>query len=466
MNNSLLDLLYGCFNQYVFQEAKDRIKDLEYFYSTNPNTSNNKLVVGLINAIKTYDLDAIGLPLFQSIISQTGHTPKECDKIMDDIIKYKKFSQEQMKPMIKQIQNISAQLLLNRAKYKFEDDPSGMINWIKGLDVRFDGDSYNQTTTSFDKVDINTIIAQEASNGVIPSRYDWINKTMPGGGYDRSQIVMFCSAPGTGKSLWAMSEAVFMAAKGYRVLYTALGDLNMHDFIVRMGAIAFGISFKESRENLAKVYENLKNMVGDRLDISILPAGVLSADEYVDFVKSKDPKYDALFIDYDGNFKESNGGDESNMYKAFGILYNKLTELTLDNYLVFVLSQPKIVYWEEEILEMNAIGESSKKQQVADIIITRGRVQGNANNLGIFKIVKARRSKVNVRDWSVRLDSGRFKSVPKEVYRQLKERGDDQVFSEKEIDLMINQIQSTINKNQAMYNNLRMRPANGPFNRK
>ena len=63
-----LELLYSCFNQYVFQDAKNNIKDLEYYFETNPSTSNNPLVENLIKAIKTYDFETIGMPLFQSFV--------------------------------------------------------------------------------------------------------------------------------------------------------------------------------------------------------------------------------------------------------------------------------------------------------------------------------------------------------------------------------------------------------------
>ena len=72
-----LSLLYSCFNQYVFQEAKNNIRDLEYWFSTNPSTCGNILVANLIDAIKKYDLESIGQPLFQSILVRSGKNEQE-----------------------------------------------------------------------------------------------------------------------------------------------------------------------------------------------------------------------------------------------------------------------------------------------------------------------------------------------------------------------------------------------------
>lgn len=73
----------------------------------------------------------------------------------------------------------------------------------------------------------------------------------------------------------------------------------------------------------------------------------------------------------------------------------------------------------------------------ADIIITRGRVCGNPNHLGIFKIAKNRRGEEGVIDYSIRLGNGRFKSLPRGVYDQLKQEKEKRNYTESDIDGMI-----------------------------
>lgn len=65
---------------------------------------------------------------------------------------------------------------------------------------------------------------------------------------------------------------------------------------------------------------------------------------------------------YDAGFKNSMGGeDSSSMYKSFGNIYDKLTELTALGKLVFILSQLKIGAYSQEVLDMSYIAGSSHK---------------------------------------------------------------------------------------------------------
>ena len=38
-----LDLVYALFNQYLFQDAKNNINALEYYFNCNPKTMGNQL---------------------------------------------------------------------------------------------------------------------------------------------------------------------------------------------------------------------------------------------------------------------------------------------------------------------------------------------------------------------------------------------------------------------------------------
>lgn len=67
-----VELCLSLFNQYNFAEAKANIQNIEYYFNTNPLTMANPLISELINAIKSYDFDAIGEPLFRSILMKTG----------------------------------------------------------------------------------------------------------------------------------------------------------------------------------------------------------------------------------------------------------------------------------------------------------------------------------------------------------------------------------------------------------
>ena len=101
---------------------------------------------------------------------------------------------------------------------------------------------------------------------------------------------------------------------------------------------------------------------------------------------------------------------------------------------------------------MSEVGESAKKQMTIDVAITRGREPDCPNHLGIFKIVKNRRGNVDVRDYSIRLNNGRFMSIPKAVYNQLKQETEEKDYTAADIEGMINQYRNQYNNVNRMVN--------------
>jgi hypothetical protein len=187
-------------------------------------------------------------------------------------------------------------------------------------------------------------------------------------------------------------------------------------------------------------------MMGNNLEISINPAGKVSGDDIVDYVKSKGSYYDVVIIDYDSNTKGVGEGDS--MYNEFGKLYETINELVLLGKLVFVASQPKISAWPNSVLEMSDIGESSRKQHTADMIIGIGREERCPNHLHTIKISKNRRGEEGAREYTIRLQNGRWKSLPKGLYDQLKQETEKKFYTESEIDNMIGNFNASVNRIQ------------------
>ena len=259
-----------------------------------------------------------------------------------------------------------------------------------------------------------------------------------------------------GKTLAAFNEALHMAAQGRKCHYLAMGDISYRDFIIRMCAIYSGLPFWDAKSNVKTIFNGISQLVGNNLEITIVPAGTLTVDEYVDYVLSRD--FEILFADYDGNFKVP--GLENNMYLAYGSVYEKLTKLTLAGKLVFIMSQPHKNFYGNEVLELSDVGESSKKIQSIDFLITRGRVVGNPNHLGKFKIAKNRRGEEGVEVGSIRLNNGRFMIVSDGVYDMLKQDKTKKNYTESDIRAMeasyaanANQIQHQLNQAANRMNN-------------
>ena len=431
MNN--FDLLFSMFSPFVFQEAKNNIQNLEYYFQTNPNTMANPLVDELVKAVKTYDYDAVGEPLFQSIFAKLIKTPAESQKILGEINKWLAYDKEKIAPAVKYLQDVCASVIIQKAGKLFDKSPSDYIKYLKNYNLNT-SDTSVFSSTKFSEIDINSIIA-ESSLGAVSTNVEWINRAFaPHNGIERGQIGIICAPPGVGKSLFSMNLAVWMAGHGEKVIYYCLGDMNMKDFIVRMGAIAFGISFVEAYQNIGAVYQNLKNIVGDNLEISINPAGTVKAEEITEMTINGN--YTVAFIDYDGNLAGASEGES--MYNNFGAIYNEFTKISLAGKLAFICAQPKIYAWNQQI-ELESVGESSKKQQVVDFLITISNVNpDNPNHLYIMKLPKARRGNVGAKAYVIRIN-GRFKEIPKGVYEQLRQETEEKNYTEQIIDDMIHQ---------------------------
>lgn len=442
-NNNYLDLVLSMFNQYVFQDCKNNIQDIILYYKTNPATSNNKLVEELLVSIKDYTLDNIGLPLFNAILAKAGKNSSESQDILNRIIKFKTYTRSEMEPARKYIRDIVASVYLQKAGRLFGESPSDYLTYLKGLEFKSGGENY-LSITKFGNLDINSIVA-EHSEGGIPSKFEWINDTFkPERTYPKRGLHMVVARPGSGKTLFAMQECLNMALHGYKTHYLCMGDMTEEDFIVRMCAMYFGVPFSDVKdpERINLYYRELREEIGENLDITVIPASTITVDDYIEFIKDK--PYDACFIDYDSQFKSTVHSES--MYLVYGDIYAKLSTLTVEyKKLVWILAQPMKQSWALPVVEIDQVGESARKIHAVDWCITRGVEPGNLNGLGTFKIVKSRRGDENVVDYNIRLNNGRFKSLPKQVFEDIKAIDKKMYYSEADIDSMIRTYNQAMN---------------------
>lgn len=405
------ELLYSLFNQYVFSQAKANIESIDYYFRTNPETQNSQLVYELVQAIRDYPFESIDMPLFSSIFAKCNKTELECEGIMKDIIKWKSFTKDQIIPAREFVDDLAAASIIKKANTMYKNDPSAFLKYIKNSTF-VTADTNVFTSINLTDVDINALLADNP-NDYISSRYKWINDTFePYPGYERGQMILVSAAPGTGKTLWLMSEAVSMATRGYRTLYISLGDNKLKDFIVRMSAIYTGDTFPNVHRNFLNYFRDLEKACNGNLEISINAANKVTAEEIVSLAMAKNAE--VVIVDYDGNLKGVDAGD--NMYHTFGAVYATLNELVLAGKLLFIASQPVKAAWSAKVIEMEDIGESARKQQTADMIIGIGKEKDSPNHLHTFKISKSRRGEVDVMAYTIRLKNGRFKEIPKQLY--------------------------------------------------
>lgn len=457
-----IELVYALTNQYLFQEAKNNIVDLSYYFSVNPSTSNNKLIEHLVNAVRDYDLAAMDLPLFQSIIAKSGKTEAESNKILNDIRRWKGYTKDQIEPARKYLQDIVASVVIQKANRMYQDHPSDYLKYLKNISFKTT-DYETFSPKNFSEFDINAIMA-DSNDSIVKTPFDWLNQSFaPFDGVPKSQMVLVCAPPGVGKSLISMQLAGYMAATGHKVLYIALGDLNQKDFLTRIGAIMLDMTFADAHRNLNTVYNALRQMMGDNLEISISPAGVVSAEDIVEYVENSDKKYDVIFCDYDSNLKGANDGDS--MYQSYGKIYETLNKLVLNGQLLFICTQPKISAWDKQVIDLQDIGESSRKQHCGDCILGIGREINSPNHLHTIKISKSRRGEVGAKIYTIRLDNGRFIEIPRGLYDQLKTIQEKRHYTSADITGMISQYNSQLSQiNNQIQQNMSSHQSNSNIN--
>lgn len=443
--DSYLDLVFSMFNQYVFQDCKNNIDDLTIYYRTNPATSGNPLIEELLKSIKDYPLESIGIPLFNSILAKSGKSAAESKEILDKIIEYKKYNRDKIRPIQEYIKNVLATVYLGRANRLYSDKPADMLTYIKNLEFRA-GEADYLNSINFSNIDINSIIAR-SSEAVLTSSMDFVNEAFSEGAFKPGDIVVYSASPSNGKSLFAEAEALHIAIDHKeRANMLVMGDISMDALLLRLAAIYSGLPFKEARLRLNSIFTSMKRDINGNLDIIVAPAGVISASDYVSYVIESKKNYKACFIDYDENFKMSS---RENMYNDFGEMYNEFTKLKDAGILTYVLCQPKAFSWSNgELIRLEDLGTSSRKGHIADVVITRSKEPGNLNGLGVFYIAKNRHGQNSVA-YSIRLQNGRFKVIPKAVYDDLKQIQEQRMFTESELDYMASQYEtqkSIINK--------------------
>ena len=433
-----LDFLYSLMSPYLFQEAKNNIKHLEYFFNTNMNTSGSPLVHELIQAIKTYDYNAIGEPLFRSILQKTGKTATESNIILGEINKWRNYPEHLMAPSKKYLMDIVAKVEINQILSRFEESPAEAYKALKDSNINT---SENECFSSFNfnNLNIQKVLA-EKSLGAVRTNYKWLNDAFPPhGGIERGQLGIICAPPGVGKSLFAMNLALYFASQGVKVLYVTLGDLQERDWIVRLGAIYTGASFAETYNNMENVYYNLQKVTNGNLELSINPSGKITSGEIVDYVENRD--FEVIFVDYDANHKGAADGTEgagSSMYSSLGQIYSDYTRLTMKGKLVFMCSQPKQYAW-GQLIGLADIGESKRKQETADFIITISQTAPECpNHVYTAYIPKARRGRVGTKKYLIRIE-GVFYEIPHAVYQTLAAIREEVVYTPQDIERMINQ---------------------------
>ena len=228
------------------------------------------------------------------------------------------------------------------------------------------------------------------SGSVIKSSFSLINNSLVSGGYTAGIVVGACGRPGLGKSTFLINEGLAALNQGVKVLHIFLGDMKMYDAVTKYTAAQKKVLINDVIDNTSTHIDQEMNSLLSNLRVACYGSYELNVNELSSLCKNirKDFEYDMLIIDYDANIRPSS---DAGLYSDGGTTYGKLEALSRTLKVALLIgSQAKLHCWQEEILGIEAMNESSRKQHVLDLLVTIGRSHKSAP-VGTMNIAKNRR---------------------------------------------------------------------------
>lgn len=229
---------------------------------------------------------------------------------------------------------------------------------------------------------------------------DEVNNTFNHKALIPGTLTMISASPGVGKTLTLVNQGIQATKDGFTNLHVFLGDLNKYDANLRYLSNYSKRNLNEIMKMTVDEQKELQQYCNDngetkgQLELNWLfplPSGVYNVQQLCNKILDTQLKYsvhfDQIIIDYDANIR----ADREDMYNAGGAIYNALREFGIKNKSVMlVASQPKITFYNQEVLTMDCASESSQKQHIVDCMLTIGRPGKLNAPIGMMYIAKNR----------------------------------------------------------------------------
>lgn len=224
-------------------------------------------------------------------------------------------------------------------------------------------------------------IGDEKTTKKIRFFLDSINNTFSHKAMIPGTITMISASPGVGKTLTLVNQGVHATRDGFTNLHIFLGDLNSYDascrYLANYSQKPLGEIVHMTEDEQVELIETLLKEPDSPISKNwIVPvaSGVIGVEALIAEIKKLQLKYnvhfDQIIIDYDSNIKPSS----DSMYDSAGDIYDKLRAFAEWNgSVMLVASQPKISFFSQEVLTLDAASESSRKQHIIDCMITIGK---------------------------------------------------------------------------------------------
>lgn len=368
--------------------------------------------------------ESVGEPSIGKIRSSLSgqYLDEEIEKIVVSVKDFLEVKEAEVDEVVKDFSSFYQQQRLAEILESGEGSAVKIISEIREMNMVQNG---SIPVVRMGELDVDQVMEEELNGmSIIPTSLQTVRNATPWKGYLRGQLVMVVASPGSGKTLLLLNEVVEQLKEGFKVVYAALGDMMKIDFIIRISSIVTGTDYLTVSLNPKQYFtKEVRDLV---MNLRIITVAAGSVDmgtlhSYLESVVATDDDFDAFYLDYDANLARS----VDNMYADGEDIYNKLSAIARPKRgkyrVVFVASQPKIQYWEEEELPKESANESSRKQAVVDIMITIGRSQQvKDKHAGVIRIAKARRGNEGVKSPYIVVQGGKFNEIEQHEYRTLK----------------------------------------------
>lgn len=355
------------FNSRVYGEVKSNIR---YFRIYNREAlANNRANELILNIIQDNIITDVNESYIRTVFKTEGFIDAEINPMMESIIDFKlgdSSTDKVIDEVLDYVRKAVYKTYFDLTVSEYKNDPVALMDKLN--EFHYVGVAKDKVPFEhFSEMNIDELAATEMKL-LFKTGLSAIDDSNALGGVILGKLYQVCGRPGGGKSMLMMWLALCACHTHLKTAYVALGDLDKVAFMIRLYAMDTDTPLSEAMLDQKAAYEHVsKGDIDKYFNLSVLPSKEVSVYDVVEAVEELDA--DVIFIDYDSNLKSLAGS----MYEEGDLTYSAATKLTLGLHkTVFIGSQPKPVFWNNDYLDLLCANESSKKQQHVRIMITIG----------------------------------------------------------------------------------------------
>jgi len=242
-----------------------------------------------------------------------------------------------------------------------------------------------------DYIDNFELIMEDVKRFSVSTGWDVIDE-LTDGGLGPGELGVVMAPSGIGKSWFLSKIACSAVQQGMNVLHYTL-ELSESYVGQRYTTILTGIQTSEHKERKDEIIRKIKNTPG-RVRIKYYPPQFASAktlSAHIEKLKASGFNPNLIIIDYADLLKSGNGARDG-LYAELGGIYEELRGLSGEQQIpIWTATQTNRAAIDHEIIGADSVGDSYKKVQTADFIMSVSRkTKDKLSNTGRIHIVKNR----------------------------------------------------------------------------